>query len=482
MVRSLWAIMHGGCRGGRTPVRPYEMACSESKPMWGMMLNANLFDLFRARDRFSARVNESNITRGVDWSALYRDRYTYARESVQAEALRAWRLNPLARRITNLVKHYVTAGVQFHAQDPALAEFLRAFWEHPLNRIGQHLGEWVDELQLTGNLFLAITTDRAGMSYVRAFPTDQIAEIITAPNDVQQEIAYQPKPSVDAPDPAAIPAYWARGKRGARVVMLHYAVNRLAGMKWGEPDIAPLLPWLARYAAWMEDRVRLNRFRQAYLYQVKGNYLTKADRERRQRELAANPPQPGSILVTDGSEEWSVISPKLDAFEAGSDGMALKKLIAGGQGFPMHWLAEPESATRTTAEAAGTPTFKSLEERQKFFRMLLKEVLEIAAARRRQKGGGSPEGEVSVTAADISERDNAALALAGTQVVSAFAQLRSAGLIGDEEYLRIVYRFIGEELPGHRPDAPEANIAPKARPAGMHVSAESGDVTTNAEF
>ena len=166
--------------------------------------------------------------------------------------------------------------------------------------------------------------------------------------------------------------------------MLHYAVNRLAGMKWGEPDIAPLLPWLARYASWLEDRVRLNRFRQAFLYIVTGKFNNEAEKTARQKEINANPPMPGSVLVTDATETWSVIQPQMDSFEANADGLALKKFIAGGMGYPLHWLAEPESSTRTTAEAAGTPTFKSLEERQKMFLSMLKEILEVVIARHDQ--------------------------------------------------------------------------------------------------
>jgi len=132
------------------------------------------------------------------------------------------------------------------------------------------------------------------MSYVRIYPTDAIAEIETAKNDVQQETAFMPKATIDDPDPAHILAYWAYRQRKPKTVMLHFAVNKLAGMKWGEPDIAPLLPWLARYASWLEDRVRLNRFRQAYLYIVRGKFMSPADKEARQKELMANPPNPGS--------------------------------------------------------------------------------------------------------------------------------------------------------------------------------------------
>jgi hypothetical protein len=103
-------------------------------------------------------VNERNVTHGTDRNAVYRDRYNYQRDTVLSEALLAWRLNPLARRLVNLTKQYVTDGSEFAAEDKATQSFLRELWDHPLNRIGQHLGEWSDGLALTGNLFLIITT------------------------------------------------------------------------------------------------------------------------------------------------------------------------------------------------------------------------------------------------------------------------------------------------------------------------------------
>jgi hypothetical protein len=429
-------------------------------------------------------VTDRNVTQGIDWNAVYRDRYSYDRAAVMDEALLAWRLNPLARRIVEIQTQYVTDGIEFTCDDEDTLAFLKEFWQHPLNKIGEHLKEYSDELALTGNLFPCITTpSTGGMSYLRIFPSDLIAEVVTASNDVQQELAYLPRPSQSDPDPKPIPSYYAsRGTRScarSKTVMLHYSVNKLAGMTWGEPDIAPLLPWLARYASWLEDRVRLNRFRQAYLYIVKGSYASQAEKQARQAELSNNPPSPGSILVTDTSEEWDVINPKLDSFEANNDGLALKKFIAGGRGYPLHWLAEPESSTRTTAEAAGTPTFKGLESRQQMFLSMLKDILTIVAQR---AGYG---GDIRVTAADISEKDNAALALASTQVISSFGQLWANGFIDDAEYLRVVYRFAGEVLPADRPDSPRpqpnAATSGAAVPNDLKVDTDSGEVRVKSD-
>jgi hypothetical protein len=478
------------------------MEASMTRSPWWRRLLGRWAGQQARRGRFAASpVTERNVTQGIDWGGLYRDRYDYDRQEVIGEAIRAWRLNPLARRIVELQTEYILDGIEFECGEPATERFLKEFWNHPLNRIGEHLEEWANELALTGNLFVMVTTDAAGMSYLRVHPTDLIEEIETAPNDVQQERAYVPKASAAEPEPGRIPSYWAsvRGQAAApdasasgvgdvrrrltRPSMLHYAVNRLAGMLWGEPDLAPLLPWLARYTSWLEDRMRLNRFRQAYLYVIRGQYASEEERVQRQNQIANNPPEPGAVLVCNSDEEWSVISPKLDSFEANNDGLALKKFIVGGRGYPLHWLAEPESSTRATAEAAGTPTFKTLETRQRMFLGMVKDILGVAVRRAAERGRNvDPQAVITVSAADISERDNAALALASTQVVESFGQLWANGFIEADEYLRVVYRFAGEVLPAARPDNPQATAKPAAaaRP-GKYLKTDATSGTVRVE-
>jgi hypothetical protein len=229
-------------------------------------------------------------------------------------------------------------------------------------------------------------------------------------------------------------------------VALHYAINRPVGAAWGESDLAPLLRWLSRYTAWLEDRARLNRFRQTFMYVVRGLFANKAERLARQNELNANPPNPGSILVTDAaSESWGVLHPQLDSFEASEDGLALKKMLAAGSGTPMHFLAEPESSTRTTAEAAGGPTFRHYEQRQNFFTWMLADLAQVVVARRaRVDPAVDAAAPLKVAGADISARDNAALAQAAGQVAAAFTDLRDRQVIDDAELLRMVYKFAGE--------------------------------------
>jgi len=123
----------------------------------------------------------------------------------------------------------------------------------------------------------------------------------------------------------------------------------------------------------------------------------------------------------------------------------LKKIIAAGAGLPLHFLAEPESATRTTAESAGGPTYRHFEQRQEFFCWMIGDLARLAVRRRAMAGDAvQVDTQIQVSGADLSARDNAALAVAASTVIHALGELRDRALIDDAEFLRMAYRFAGE--------------------------------------
>jgi hypothetical protein len=258
----------------------------------------------RRRARLAVSETESRFLVGArSWNENERDRPAATREEILEEALQTWRTHPLARRIVALTTDYVVGGgLRLRCSDPQAAEFLASWWAHPLNRIPLRAPEWCDELSRSGDLFFLLSTGPDGMSYVRALPAANVGEVRTRPNDVQQEETcceradgqgeerewpvYDPLEDGPCPD-GSFPS-----------VVLHYAVNRPVGAVWGESDLAPLLRWLARYAGWLEDRARLNRYRNTFLFVVKAAFTSESERMQRQQALATAP-SPGSILVVD---------------------------------------------------------------------------------------------------------------------------------------------------------------------------------------
>lgn len=404
------------------------------------------------------------------------ERYEPDREELLRQALEAWRVNPLARRIVGLTSQYVVGGgINFSCAHESTSAFLRAFWEHPLNRMPVRVYEWCDELTRSGNLFLLLSTDAAGMSYLRAVPALRVRAIQSRENDADQEAVYEMQPGLgEAQEGVRWPAYDANHDQpkaggGFETVMLHYAVNRAVGAQWGESDLAPVLRWLSRYSAWLEDRARLNHFRNAFLYIVRARFASETERRARQAALNTTPPSPGSILVTDENENWDTLHPRLESDESGQDGLALKKMLAAGAGIPLHFLAEPESATRTTAESAGGPTYRHFEQRQRYFLWLLGDVLRAVVNRRSIIDHHvSRRAGIQFNGADISARDNMALAMAASNLTPALGNLRDRGLVDDAELLRLFYRFCGESV-----DVEEMLARGRAAPPAPFIKPEA---------
>lgn len=425
----------------------------------------------QVRDQFATYIeNDTNFY--LSGSSESRDRSNPDRKTILADSFLAWQTNPLCRRIVSLTTQYVVGGgINYTCKHKKTLDFMRDFWDHPLNKMSNQVYEWCDELTRTGNLFLLLSTDAAGMTYARAIPTTMIDVIESKTNDVDQPISF----TLNDPEKTTYPAYDFDNLTDTPAV-LQFTINKPVGAQWGESDLAPILKWLSRYSNWLEDRARLNRYRTSFLYIVTGKFTNEADRIARQAQLNASPPNPGSIIVVNENEKWETVSAKLESADANEDGLSLKKMIAAGSGLPMHFLAEPESSTRTTAEAAGGPTYRHFEQRQNLFSWVMRSLFKAVIARRAAVDHSvKTDKEVIITGGDISSRDNISLAMATSNITGSLATVRDRGLIDDAEFLRLLYRFCGESV-----DVEEMLARGKAAPAPkLPPETKTGDARPN---
>ena len=407
------------------------------------------------RTSLSVVETENTITLGASgWDSNFRDRLNYDRQTILTQAITAWRSNPIARRLIELTTEFVLGDGFTFTAPRSVEKLLQAFWDHPLNDLSQQLPEWADEAWRTGDLFLLLSVDPGGQVYVRALPSESIGLIDTRANDYRQETFYRRDAMDENPYPAYSPPNTeylgevAGGQRGSGVV-LHFPLSRAVAANFGESDLAPVLYWIGLYRQWLEDRARLNYFRQMFSFVLQRPFTNQAEKEKYMRDFAAKlPRKSGGVLGLDPNEILTALNPNLASSEAELDGLAIKRMIAAGAGIPLHYLAEPESSTRTTAEAAGTPTFKRFKRRQQYLVNVVQTLLQTVVAIRRTYNPSLPaHPRIAVVPPDITERDNANLAIAVQRVVTAFAPLYNAKIIEPKEFIRLVYRFVGETIP-----------------------------------
>jgi hypothetical protein len=419
---------------------------------WKARIAGRLFgDVIEERVRSAVKVVDDRWWRQVDGAAGPQDRKWWELRQDLEDVLTAWRTNPLAFRIVSLTTDYVVgSGLRMSSPIAYVNRFVRGFWQHRLNRMALRIYSWCDELTRAGELFIVLFTNPAdGVSYVRAVPAVKIDRIETDPEDLEKELRYHELRG-DDPIKGRWWAGWEAGKDDVSTpVMLHYAVNRAVGCLRGHGDLVPILPWLRRYREWLEDRVRVNRYKNAFLWHVRLEGAGPGDIEAKQAQYS-RPPSPGSVIVTDESETWQAVQPKIAAEEVKDDGKALRLMVAAGAGIPLHYLAEAESSTRATAREMTGPTVRHYEHRQLFFCEMLVDLIEKAAYRAHSTGRlprpRNGDLKLSYTVSDLTEEDNLKVAQAASAIVEYLVAMKEQGWITDRKAMELAYKFAGEVI------------------------------------
>lgn len=383
------------------------------------------------------------------WETLARERPTEDRlfsewlSDVQ-DALEAWRKSFLIRQIVRLTTNYVVGdGIGLSSELKSVEKFVRAWWDHPMNRMDLRLPGMCDELTRTGELFPVLFTNTFnGMSYIRFIPAKQIDKVETNPQDHEDEWAYHRLGTLKD-----VQGKWWKSATVAKPgdpVVLHYAVNRPIGAVRGESDLLPILPWSKRYTAWLKDRVRLNRARvEGGLWDVTIDDPTKL--KDKQEQYKAGPPEHGSVIVHDKGETWKPLGLNINSADVKDDGHVLRLATATGAGIPLHFMGESESATKATAEFMGAPTFRHYRQRQKYFCWMLKDI--IGEAYRLSGKRSDLRGlRLKVTVPDIEPRDNKMMAQSAHLMVRALKDMKAEGWITDAIAISLAFRFAGEIL------------------------------------
>jgi len=226
--------------------------------------------------------------------------------------------------------------------------------------------------------------------------------------------------------------------------VVQFAINKVSNAKRGQSDLASLLVWLSRYKDWLTDRVRLNKYKGAFLWDVK---LTGADKKTidRKKNEYAYPPLPGSIIVHNEGEEWSAVEPQIGADQVESDGKAIKMMIAVGAGLPEHYLAEGGNVNKATAAEMGLPTLKRFERRQDYVGFMLRSILDRVLAEAQHAGllPARVDQRYEIVFPPIDVDDGAGIAAAVGTLVPALQAAKQEGWLNDQTAVKLLHRFLG---------------------------------------
>jgi hypothetical protein len=397
----------------------------------------------------------ANMITDSYWNSFGRqhDRDQANISSQYADALTAWRKNPLAWRIIQITTDYtVGEGIKLSSPDPDLQRFIESFWEHRENNIALRLESMAEELARAGDLFPLLFRERhTGVSLLRFITKDEIQKIETKPNDWEKELYIWQKTDDPTNPKKWVTAHHGRNSR-YKAIAMHYNINKPIGAMFGESDLATVLPWLQRYSRMLEDRVRFHWATRLFLWIVK----VPRNRVQEKAEQYRRPPDAGSIIVHDESEEWEVKSPVIRGSDAAPDLKAVRNMLDAGSGYPPHWRGEATDVNLATAQAMQEPAERHLARRQNYFTWMLQDITWHAYQRANQLrpqlwpdiSEERYDELFTVSSPDVSRTDNFILSQATNQLAAAFQSINDQYPGSDtlrKILLKLLMKFAGEQ-------------------------------------
>ena len=370
------------------------------------MADPQVAAMFAREDLGWARVDGVN-----DGEVISRD--VLVREARRARLMSI--ADPLIRRAVSLSIAYVHGqGVTVQAAQEEDGEqdvnaVVQAFLDDPSNLetfTSQQAREELErKLRTDGNAFHALPTDPVtGRVQVRAIPFREVVDIITDPEDVATPWFYK-RVFVAQIVEAGYALGATRTRRETRTVfypalghrpslrpktidgkpvewatpIVHTAVNRVDGSKWGAPDRLAALPWALGYKEFLEDWARLVKALSRFAFRATAKNRAGAAAVR--SKIATAPANAdgdvGQTVVTAEGQRFEAIGKSGATIDSGS-GRPLAAMVAAATDNPVTMLLADPGVTgaRATAETLDQPHKLVIRARQSVHSHLLRRILD----------------------------------------------------------------------------------------------------------
>src|SRR5258708_4153359 len=301
---------------------------------------------------------------------------------IHNQCYEAYNANPLAFAIVEITTSFVLGkGIQVTAKNNKVQKIIDAFWHDPDNRMESRIYDICTELSLYGEIFIRFFVNRFdGKVKIRMIDPSIIDQVETDPDDIETQLRYHQRPIGPSPtqnvdsiniinpnvingqnpaDPTMQGKWFMAGKE-----VVHFAINKVSNAKRGKSDLATLLPWLRRYRDWLTDRVRINKYKSAFLWDVT---LKGADAKTvaRKKMDYSYPPEPGTVMIHNEMEEWRASKPEIKAQEAKEDGRGVKLNAGIGASIPQRYLSDGDNNKHPPPRQIGLRSLLQHDRRQK---------------------------------------------------------------------------------------------------------------------
>lgn len=331
------------------------------------------------RSEFDAPYNRNSFAEQLGVGGVFDLReWTWSeRVDVLKRCRMAWERNPVANTAVTLTTLFcVGKGLQITHQSEETKEVLEEFIKDPDNDFEGAETELLDSLQIDGELFIRIFSERGKTLIVPLEPWN-IQHIKTDPIVTKRRDSYHYAANVtDGWNETNYVDEWIDAAD-----VLHVAINRSLREVRGRSELFRILPWLKAHKDALEEMSRLIRRMSVYYHlKVQGTPSQIAAARNAYKE----PPPPASFLITDKNTELNAVPSNLRAADMSEHSRNLKLMVAvGKRGMPEYMLSDGENANLATTQSQQLPALRAFAYFQdvmveRLYRPLFKRVIQNA--------------------------------------------------------------------------------------------------------
>lgn len=376
---------------------------------------------FNNEELFQERVAELELAlEDVNWTRLMLNfGQEFSRAGLQKiiELARMMYLkNPLINRAVSVKALYVWGqGIStLKAKDARLNAVLQAFWDDPdnIHELTGHSARMYKEvdLEVEGNLFFVFFVNpSSGAVKMRSISTDEIAEIISDPEDAKSPWFYKrmwTEQSVNTttgrtntkhrtafyPDwrynPTVKPQKFGNIEVFWDTPIYHERTGAFSTWKFGVPEVYAAIDWARAYKEFLEDWASLTRAysRFAWKMTTKGGAKGVASLKQKMATTAADgsgmsvetnpPPVTGATAIMGQDVDLTPMQLR-GANVSALDGAQMKLMIAAGTGLPETYFGDVSRGSLATAKTMDRPTELMMRERQIFWSDILGNIIKF---------------------------------------------------------------------------------------------------------
>lgn len=220
--------------------------------------------------------------------------------------------------------------------------------------------------------------------------------------------------------------------------------GRGRGIYWRTKD------WLKALDDHVFAALRNAVLRARYVFTVTLDGAPASEIEKKQRQLNANPPAPGTVLVKGSGEHWDVVAPGVPEADGIQELATLvQKLIGLAEGVPAHEIAAEADVNRNTASESRQASLKRAKRLQREIAAMLTEWVSYQVDQKVYAGQLSADADRTALPVlpDLDARDEAQAAQSVAQAVPAMVTAVTEELVLQEDARAYLYALMGRKAP-----------------------------------